>query len=115
MGFRKVAELDDIDEGETLAVEPVAGDDPKIVLYRVGDDVFASAFFCTHEDAPMDDGWVHEDECAVECPWHAAKFCLKTGKALEAPASEPIRMYPVKVEGDDVLVDFEGAVPGAAA
>ena len=100
MAFERVAALSDLGDEDALAVDG----EPKIVLYRVGDEVFATQYFCTHAEAPMDDGWVDED-CTVECPWHAAKFDLRTGKALCAPASVDLKTYPVRIEDDDVLVD----------
>lgn len=100
MAFEKVASLSELDSEEALAIEG----EPKIVLYRVEDEVFASQFFCTHAEAPMDDGWV-SDDCTVECPWHAAKFDLRTGKALCAPASVALTMYAVKVDAGEIWVD----------
>lgn len=100
MAFEKVAQLSDIGDEETLAIEG----EPKVVLYRVGDDVFATQFFCTHEDAPMDEAWVNDD-CTIDCPWHAAKFCLRTGEVLSPPANEPLKTFPVKIDGEDIFID----------
>ncbi|MBH5323484.1 non-heme iron oxygenase ferredoxin subunit [Aurantiacibacter sediminis] len=100
MAFETVASLDDIEDEGTFVVDG----EPKIVLFRVGTDVFATQFFCTHEDAPMDDGWVGDD-CTVECPWHASKFDLRTGEALGPPAFEPLQTYPVRVEDGAVMLD----------
>ena len=47
----------------------------------------------------------------VECPLHAASFCLKTGKALCLPATDPLTTYPVHVEGGDIFIDLPEAQP----
>ena len=43
----------------------------------------------------------------VTCPWHAAEFNVKTGEVTDPPADEGVRSFPVKVEGDDVLVELD--------
>ncbi|EED0922559.1 3-phenylpropionate/cinnamic acid dioxygenase subunit beta [Escherichia coli] len=52
-----------------------------------------------------------EDDATVECPLHAASFCLKTGKALCLPATDPLTTYPVHVEGGDIFIDLPEAQP----
>jgi 3-phenylpropionate/trans-cinnamate dioxygenase ferredoxin subunit len=46
----------------------------------------------------MADGYI-EDDCTVECPLHAARFCLRTGKALSQPAYIDLATYPVSCRG----------------
>ena len=81
-----------------------------IALYRIGEEVFATEGMCTHAEGLLADGWVEDG--AIECPLHQARFDIRTGKALCAPATEDLRTYPVKVEAGDVLIDLER--PGAA-
>jgi 3-phenylpropionate/trans-cinnamate dioxygenase ferredoxin subunit len=54
----------------------------------------------------MSDGYV-EDDATVECPLHAARFCLKTGAALCQPATDPLRTYPVSISDGLVYIDVE--------
>ena len=56
----------------------------------------------------MSDGYV-EDDGTVECPLHAARFCLKTGAALCQPATEPLKTYPVVLLDGAVYVDVPEA------
>ena len=52
------------------------------------------------------------EDCEVECTLHMAKFCIKTGRVTAPPATTPVKSYPVKVEGDEIWVDFDaGALP----
>jgi nitrite reductase/ring-hydroxylating ferredoxin subunit len=95
----KVAEIDDVPEGGTLAVE--AAGEP-VCLYRLAGRVYATHDVCTHEEASLADGFI-EDDC-IECPLHQARFHIPTGEVRAAPATEALRVFPVKIDGDDVLV-----------
>jgi nitrite reductase/ring-hydroxylating ferredoxin subunit len=53
----------------------------------------------------LSEGYVEGDE--VVCALHEARFCLRTGRVLSPPATMPLRIYPVKIEGDDVMVEIE--------
>ena len=51
---------------------------------------------------PLSEGEV--DDSTVECWLHGSRFDLRTGKPTGLPATEPVPVYPVKIDGDDVLV-----------
>ena len=53
----------------------------------------------------LSDGEV--EGCAIECWLHGSTFDLRTGKPTTLPATEPVPVYPVRVDGDDVLVDVQ--------
>lgn len=93
----KVAELDDIPEGEGIAVSrDVTGTEDDIALLRDEDgSVFALNDTCTHEVASLSEGWVEEGR--VECPLHASKFCLKTGAVEGMPATKDTVAHKVEV------------------
>ena len=67
-------------------------------------DFYATDGMCTHERTCLADGLVMGD--IIECPKHNGRFNYKTGQAKGAPVIEPLKTYPTKVEGDDVLVDL---------
>ncbi|MDO5700571.1 MAG: bifunctional 3-phenylpropionate/cinnamic acid dioxygenase ferredoxin subunit [Bowdeniella nasicola] len=100
----KVADVDDVEEGEAIVVEPEeSGFDVKIaVFHSETDGWYALDDTCTHADASLADGWIEGDE--VECPMHTAKFCLKTGKVLCMPATEDMRTHKVEVRDDEVYL-----------
>ncbi|EEX41713.1 bifunctional 3-phenylpropionate/cinnamic acid dioxygenase ferredoxin subunit [Vibrio sp. Vb2880] len=100
----KACLVDDLPEGEALRIDA----NPVIALFHVGGEFFAMNDRCSHGNASMSEGYVEED-ATVECPLHAASFCLKTGKALCLPATDAIATYPVSVEGDTVYVDLPEA------
>lgn len=102
--FVRVATMADLAAKPQLAVE-VGG--RQILLVRLGDRVYAVGNVCTHEHVWLDDGTLHRDTCEIECPMHEGRFDLRTGAATHAPAEEPLPCYPVRVEGDDVLVALD--------
>ncbi|MEM7351637.1 MAG: non-heme iron oxygenase ferredoxin subunit [Acidobacteriota bacterium] len=99
--FVKVAKTSDIEDQCARCVE--IGGHP-IALFNLGGEFYAIDDLCTHEDAPLSEGYVEGEE--VECPWHAARFNIKSGKALCEPAYEDVSAYKVRVVGDDIEVEF---------
>jgi naphthalene 1,2-dioxygenase system ferredoxin subunit len=100
-GWVRAAAKSDLEEGEALGVE-IAG--RSIALYDVDGEVFATDNICTHAYAQLSDGWLDGD--VIECPLHAARFEVRSGKVLCPPASEDLRTYPVRIVGDDIEVEL---------
>jgi 3-phenylpropionate/trans-cinnamate dioxygenase ferredoxin subunit len=71
-------------------------------LYHISEGYFASDGLCTHEQSPLEDGFVQGD--TVECSKHNARFHIPTGKATRKPALKDLQTYPVKVEGDALYI-----------
>jgi nitrite reductase/ring-hydroxylating ferredoxin subunit len=67
----------------------------KIALFRVGEAFHALSDTCTHRGGPLSEGTVEGAE--VTCPWHGARFDIKTGAVLGPPAGREVRSYPVRV------------------
>ena len=65
-----------------------------------------SADICSHAYAHLSDGYVDGD--TVECPLHQGLFHIPTGKAMAPPVTQDIATYPVRIQGDDVLIDLAG-------
>lgn len=99
--FIKVAQVDDLDEGELMAVEV---DGEPVCLARVNGNVYAFTDNCTHISGPLDEGEL--DGEVLTCPWHGAQFNVCTGKVLRGPAREDIQTYPVKIEDAFILVSL---------
>lgn len=97
--FVKVGKVSDVPEGrgETFDV-----DHRRIAVFRLGDGFYAIEDICTHDGGPLAEGEVEDD--VVICPRHGAKFSIRTGAALSLPAITPVDAYPVRVEGDDLVV-----------
>jgi 3-phenylpropionate/trans-cinnamate dioxygenase ferredoxin component len=101
MSFKTVAMLDEIPDGGMKQVS-VHGD--VVGLYRVGEDVYAINDYCSHEETFLTEGDFEPDELEVECPLHGSRFNVVDGSVRILPATKPVASYPVKVEGDMVLV-----------
>jgi 3-phenylpropionate/trans-cinnamate dioxygenase ferredoxin subunit len=59
---------------------------------------------CSHADYSLSEGDVWEDEREIECPKHGSTFSLETGEPQTLPATQPVPVYSVRVDGDDVIV-----------
>jgi len=95
----RVAATADVREGEALSADL---DGTAIALYRVDGRIHAIDDTCTHEFASLSEGFIESG--TVECPLHAAQFDIATGRCLCGPASEDLRSYEVRVDGEDVYV-----------
>ena len=78
----------------------------RLALVRVGDEFFALGDRCSHEDYSLSEGEVLEDECEIECWKHGSTFDLCTGEPRSLPATKPVPVYAVSVDGDDVMVEL---------
>ena len=97
----KVAEVDDLDEGELLAVEV---DGEPICLAKVDHSIYAFTDDCTHISGPLNEGEL--DGEVLTCPWHGAQFNVRTGKVLRGPARQDIQTYHVQIEGSSILLSL---------
>ncbi|MGB5644570.1 MAG: non-heme iron oxygenase ferredoxin subunit [Gammaproteobacteria bacterium] len=97
--FTTVASLEALKTSKLLCVKPAG---LRIALAYVDGKVFAVEDSCSHEDAALSKGSLH-GEC-IKCPLHGSRFDLNNGAALDEPAEDPIKTYPVQVEGDDIRV-----------
>ena len=97
--WHEVGPVDSFEEDEPHGV--VTGG-VGIAIFRVGDEFFALRDMCTHEVAPLSEGFV-EDDC-VECPLHQGMFDLRTGEPRKEPCVEPVQTYPVRVIDGQVEV-----------
>src|ERR1700739_496736 len=101
-GWFRAAARSDLGEGEVIGVE-VAG--RSIALYDADGRLFATDNICTHAYACLSDGWL--DGEVIECPLHAARFDIRTGKVLDPPATDDFKTYQVRLVGDEIQVRLE--------
>jgi nitrite reductase/ring-hydroxylating ferredoxin subunit len=96
----RVAAVADVPENGVIGVR--VGDKDIAVYHLPGGEFRATDNICTHEYAQLSDGWLENGE--IECPLHAARFDVRTGKALCAPADVDLPVFEVKVEGADLML-----------
>jgi naphthalene 1,2-dioxygenase ferredoxin component len=90
------------DELPTDDVIGVAVGGRDIAIYTVGGAVYATDNICTHGQARLCDGFLEGHE--IECPLHQGKFDVRDGRTTCAPVTEPLRSYPIKVDGQRVYL-----------
>jgi 3-phenylpropionate/trans-cinnamate dioxygenase ferredoxin component len=73
------------------------------VVVRSHGELYALYNVCSHEEVELSEGDVDDGE--IECWLHGSRFDLRTGRPTGLPATEPVPVYPVKVDGEAVLVD----------
>lgn len=76
----------------------------RVLVANVDGEFLATSEMCTHEDALLCTGSLHGEE--VKCPLHGARFNLRTGAALDEPAEEALKCYPVRIVNDTVYIDL---------
>jgi 3-phenylpropionate/trans-cinnamate dioxygenase ferredoxin component len=96
----RVCALSELDDRKPFAVH--VGDVP-VVLVRDGDEVHALRDECPHAAMTLSEGEVTAK--GIECWMHGSCFDLRTGAPASPPATDPVAVYAVRVEGDDVFVD----------
>jgi nitrite reductase/ring-hydroxylating ferredoxin subunit len=98
-GFVKVAQVSEIRPGEMMMVN--VGSE-QVLIANVNGNIHACEDICSHAYASLSEGDLNGEE--VECPLHGGVFSLITGEALTPPADDPIKLYQVQVDGDDILI-----------
>jgi 3-phenylpropionate/trans-cinnamate dioxygenase ferredoxin subunit len=97
--YVRVARASELAPGAMKRVD-VAGH--AVALVNVGGEFYAIDDTCSHEEASLCQGTLSGE--VVVCPKHGARFNVKTGRVLSLPAVRSVAVYPVRVEGDEVLV-----------
>ena len=76
----------------------------RVCLVRLGDDFYAIGDTCSHADVSLSEGEVDADSKHIECWKHGSCFSLVDGTPHSLPATRPVPVYAVRLEGDDVMV-----------
>jgi naphthalene 1,2-dioxygenase ferredoxin component len=88
-----------VPEGDVIGVD-VEG--RKVALFKLDGTIYALEGFCTHGHAELAGGYVEGDR--IQCPMHGGMFDIRTGKAAGDPCTVDLQAFPVKIEGDQVLI-----------
>jgi len=99
--FHRVANVSEIPPGTGKAVE-IGGQ--TVAIFNVGGVFYAVNNTCPHRGGPLGEGAMVDK--VVTCPWHGWAFDVTTGKLATNPnVPVGVKIYPVRTEGDDVLVE----------
>ncbi|MDP8958529.1 MAG: non-heme iron oxygenase ferredoxin subunit [Actinomycetota bacterium] len=98
----KVGTLEEMTEGAGRRFE-VAGH--RVAIFRIEDALYAIGDECSHAEASLAEGELWDYD--VECPRHGSEFDVRTGQPNSLPATRPVPVYELKLEGDDVYLHLE--------
>ena len=101
MSWSRACHASDLEDDKPFSVEV---DDELVAIVLHEGEFFAVRDECSHGHVLLSLGEV--EDTTIECFAHGSRFDLRTGEALDLPATQPVPVYPVRVEGDDVLVDL---------
>ena len=97
----KIAKKSDIENGK-IKEYTVSG--KSIAIANTEGDFFAFDALCTHAHCSLAGGFL--DGYTLTCYCHGAQFDISKGDVISPPATEPLGIYKVKVEGEDILVEI---------
>ena len=101
MSWLRACAVDEIETDRPFSVE--VGDE-LVAIVEQGGELFAIRDECSHQKVMLSLGEVEDG--TIECFAHGSRFDLRTGEPLDLPATRPVPVYPVKIEGDEVFVDL---------
>jgi 3-phenylpropionate/trans-cinnamate dioxygenase ferredoxin subunit len=101
----EVGRTTDVPEGEARRF---VADRIEVAVANLGNGVFLAVDdVCSHAEASLSEGEVDLDEETIESPRHGSVFDLRSGKPKALPATLPVLTFPVKVEGDLIMIELE--------
>ncbi|MGC3954174.1 MAG: non-heme iron oxygenase ferredoxin subunit [Propionicimonas sp.] len=106
MTFVRACSTAEIPVGGVIPVD--LGGDADIAVVNTAEGFFAIRDVCSHAEVPLSEGEV--DGCTLECYMHGSRFDLRTGIPLELPATVPVPVYPVRVDGEDLYIDPDNPI-----
>jgi len=99
--FEAVASVSEVVEGTALQRVRSTGD--AVCLVRFNDEISALSDICTHQHFSMSQGDVLSDG-TLQCAWHGARYDCRTGEVRQEPATSPLPVFQIRLEGDKILV-----------
>lgn len=97
--FVKVADTSQIEEGHNKII---FFRNKEIVIFNIQGESYALENLCPHRGGPLSEGEIYKG--IVTCPWHGARFDLKTGTGIKGPHRHNVGSYRIKVEGTAIKI-----------
>jgi 3-phenylpropionate/trans-cinnamate dioxygenase ferredoxin subunit len=89
------------------SVRLVEWEELEIGVFNCSGSIFAIEDRCSHDNGPLVEGELDQEDCTVECPRHGSRFDLRTGKPLTLPAYVPVDTFPVIIDDDLIKLEVE--------
>lgn len=77
-----------------------------IAVFQAGGVFYAIDDTCSHAEASLSEGEFDPDELCIECPLHGSRFDLRSGAPRSLPAFEPVSVYRVWADGDELFLEY---------
>ncbi len=100
MSFMRACATADIPKTNVIAA---VVDGVELAIVRADGQYYAIEDMCSHAEIPLSEGEI--EGTTIECWLHGSRFDLLTGHPTGLPATRPVPIYPVKIDGEDILVD----------
>jgi NADPH-dependent 2,4-dienoyl-CoA reductase/sulfur reductase-like enzyme/nitrite reductase/ring-hydroxylating ferredoxin subunit len=97
--FEKGCKIDELGDGKMLLGHAFG---EQVLVAKRGEELFAIGATCTHYGGPLAEGLMVD--CTVRCPWHHARFDLRTGETIAAPALNDVACYKIEKRGERFFV-----------
>ena len=101
LNWVKACDFKSLQSGEIIEFDYKA---KKILLVKIGNQIYATDRICTHSYADLSLGIINEEEKTVTCPLHMSAFKLETGIPENLPAEIPLGVYQTKVSNGYVFL-----------
>jgi 3-phenylpropionate/trans-cinnamate dioxygenase ferredoxin subunit len=96
MDYIRVGSFVEVPEGELRAYELPSG---RVAVAHVEQRLFAVGDECPYAGCSLaEEGTLSDAEDAVSCDNDGSTFDLETGEPIDGPASDPIRVFAVRVQ-----------------
>jgi len=109
MKFVKIAQTSDFTDSNK---KKISSDGREILLVKTGDSYFAIDNKCPHMNGSLYDGNLEGNN--IVCPKHGSVFDVRSGESVQGGKMLFVRFkvndthsYPIKLEGDDILIAIE--------
>ena len=97
--YQRACAIGDVEDGAAVRV---VLDGIPVAVVRSDGEFYAIHDVCSHANVALSEGEI--DDQTIECWLHGSRFDLVTGRPTGLPATRPVPVYPVKIDGEDLLV-----------
>ena len=109
MSFVKIGPLSEFEDLEAGKLVEVSGQ--SVAVFNIAGRYYAIENTCPHRGGPLAEGMMAGEE--IICPWHGARFDVKTGEVMGPPAQQGVKSFPVRVNGSDLEVELDATIVAA--
>jgi 3-phenylpropionate/trans-cinnamate dioxygenase ferredoxin subunit len=103
----QIIEVCPLDELQPGGVRLVEWEDLEIGVFNCAGTVYAIEDRCSHDNGPLVEGELDQEQCTIECPRHGSLFDLKTGSPKTLPAYVAVDTFPVIIDNEKIKLEVQ--------